>query len=374
MVGILGVSDLLRQSGLPEKEKQLAETVYQSGEALLAILNDLLDLSKAEAGKLSMEQVPFSLQRVAEDAVQMLQMKTSGKPVDLKLRLSGDCQRKVVGDPGRLRQVLLNLITNALKFTEKGEVLVDLQMRYGLSDGDADVVIAVRDTGIGLRPEDQERIFDSFEQVDTSTTRNYGGTGLGLTIVRQLVEEMGGSISLDSVYGEGSCFTLRLNLPFAKQTFLVETTESAGDIPVLSLPGRRVLLAEDNPTTQQLLQIMLENVDLEVHIVQTGREAIAFLEKQDVDLVLMDCQMPEMDGIEATRSLRAAGLQTPVIALTAHAREEDEGRCLTAGMDDFLGKPFRKNELEAILLKWLSGESLPPGQQANEDAEARCSR
>mgnify|MGYP001275832531 FL=1 len=371
MVGILGVSDLLRQSEIPEKEKQLAETVFESGEALLSILNDLLDLSKAEAGKLVLDKAPFSVQKLVESAVQVMHLKANKGQVRLVLDVTEECRLHVVGDAGRLRQVLLNLIGNALKFTEEGEVLVSVQLTPDFEQRLADVVIAVRDTGIGLRPDDQERIFESFEQADTSTTRNYGGTGLGLTIVRQLIEEMGGSISLESLYGEGSCFTVRLNLPFA-DTENVVAPELPHGADSFSWSGKRVLLAEDNPTTQKLLQIMLENASLDVHIVENGQEAITFLEQQDVDLVFMDCQMPVMDGLEAVARLRSNGLQTPVVALTAHAREEDEEHCLTAGMDDFLGKPFRKNELEAVLEKWLSRECAPVVLPLRDDAGTTC--
>jgi CheY-like chemotaxis protein len=243
-------------------------------------------------------------------------------------------------------------------------VRVCVQVEPTEIDKQVAVKIAVSDSGIGLRQEDQQRIFDSFQQVDASMTRSYGGTGLGLTIVRELVDRMGGSVSLDSVYGKGSCFTVEFRQPIAEAGRLQEPDKktllgpvvSVGTEPRLTVKGLMkpsVLLAEDNPTTQELLVILLENAGVNVHVVSNGRQAIDFLERERVDLVFMDCQMPEMDGLEATLQLRRNGLSAPIIALTAHAREEDESRCLVAGMNDFLSKPFRKAELEALLDKWL---------------------
>jgi len=260
----------------------------------------------------------------------------------------------LLGDPVRLRQILINLIGNAIKFTEQGEVRVIVRAGHAEPGETLSLQVAVRDTGVGLRLEDQDRIFESFQQADSSTTRKYGGTGLGLTIVRELAELMGGSVELESVSGKGSCFTVHLKLEVAAEPGVPDR----GAVPEVALPkpcraGRSVLLAEDNRTTQQLLLVLLESAGLEVSIAENGLEAVAFLQREAVDLVFMDCQMPDMDGLEATQQLRSIGLQTPIVALTAHARAEDEQRCLGAGMDDFLGKPFRKFELDAILDKWL---------------------
>ena len=351
MIGVLGMSDLLRHSPLPDKEKKLAEMVYRSGEALLAIINDLLDLTKAETGKLSLERVPFNIVETVEETIASMQVKADEKGIDMVWESTGAIPEWLLGDPIRFRQILINLIGNSIKFTERGEVRVIVQAGHANPGEPVALQIAVRDTGIGLRPEDQERIFDSFQQADSSTTRKYGGTGLGLTIVRELAELMDGYVELESVAGQGSCFTVHLMIEAASAPPKPEEQSS-----VLSRSrgsGQKVLLVEDNPITQQLLQLFLESAGLRVAIVGTGQKAIEFLGHESVDLIFMDCQMPDLDGFEATRELRSKGLKTPIVALTAHAREEDEQRCLQAGMDDFLGKPFRKFELEDVLGKWL---------------------
>lgn len=362
MVGVLGLSDLLRQGGLPEHEKQLAETLHQSGESLMAIINDLLDLSKAESGKLTLEAIPFNLVRCIEDSANIMRAKALEKGIELIAEWPDSAKQWLIGDPVRIRQVLINLISNAVKFTEQGEVRVSARFDLDTSGEEGDLLISVQDTGIGLRQQDHERIFDSFQQADSSTTRRYGGTGLGLTIVRDLIQLMGGDISLESTYGEGSRFSIRLKLPVAEGGPIPETgvmpQTQAAPIEKQRLAAR-ILLAEDNPTTQQLLLILLENAGLDVTVVDNGRQAVDFLDQQSVDLVFMDCQMPEMDGLEATGQLRRKGIKVPVVALTAHAREEDEVKCLKAGMDDFMSKPFRKFELDMILEKWLALPAVP---------------
>ncbi len=354
MIGVLGMSDLLRGSPLPEKERQLAETVHRSGEALLTIINDLLDLSKIEAGKLTLENVPFDLRLTVEAALDIMRGQADQKGLGLFMEYPAAAPQWLVGDPERLRQVLINLLGNAIKFTEQGEVRVVVQIDNAGPDRILPLRISVWDTGVGVRAEDRERIFDSFQQADLSTTRKYGGTGLGLTIVRELVEMMGGMIELESSSGQGSGFTVHLQLEIGAPP-QVESLQKAHE-PLVERShraGQSMLLVEDNATTRQLVQLLLEGSGLELFIVENGLKAIEFLKGEKVDLIFMDCQMPGMDGFETTRQLRSMGLQVPVIALTAHAREEDEHRCLAAGMDDFLGKPFRKFELEALLAKWL---------------------
>jgi CheY-like chemotaxis protein len=228
----------------------------------------------------------------------------------------------------------------------------------------------IRDTGVGIPEEAQSRIFDSFDQGDSSTTRKYGGTGLGLTIAKELIQLMGGQLAVESRPGKGSTFSVQLPLALCKQSELplptIESPERPGPLEVVSSAvvapvatgGRRVLLAEDNPTTQSLISILLQQMGIDLVIVDNGQEAIDFLLNEHVDLILMDCQMPYLDGLEATAQLRAQGLLTPVVALTAYARAEDEQQCLTAGMNDFLSKPFRQAELRDVLVKWLGAEAL----------------
>ena len=372
MVGILGMSELLCQANLTPRQKQLAETVNQSGQALLAIINDLLDLSKAEAGKLHLDERPFDLGTVLNDALQVFQVKAEEQDIDLSLDIDDTNQTMLVGDPVRIRQITMNLLSNAVKFTEQGDIRVVAEIRPVAGSATARLRLTVQDTGIGLSPEDQAKIFESFHQVDSSSTRSQGGTGLGLTIVRELVERMGGTIALQSQAGVGSCFTIDLELPTAGSAPLCGDDSAQELREVSSASAATVLLVEDNPTTQQLLCILLENAGHRVVVVDNGRKALAYLEKRTVDLVFMDCQMPEMDGFETTRLLRGKGFERPIVALTAHAREEDEERCRASGMDDFLGKPFKKVELQNILNRWLGNqaaaeEELEPTSPAGQD-------
>jgi CheY-like chemotaxis protein len=497
MIGVLGMADLLRLADIPDRERELADTVYRSGEALLDILNGILDFSKIEAGKLELEELSFNLRETVENALDLLAEIACSKGLELVFLMSPLVPEQVVGDPGRIRQIIINLVGNALKFTDRGEIAVTITASPGGADDMQEFEVAVRDTGVGLAPDACEKIFDAFAQADNSMTRQYGGTGLGLAVVRELAGLMGGSVSVESRLGEGSCFRVALSLPTQQeavclaeqftnlgqlgsvlvaiphslcreqvteflsgcgfdvklassewmQTGLLLPADSEMDyrfclidgdqsqtvealleehfspggtlsstLPiVLSLPehyrgsdtpapltlsgqqqlskplstsrlaemlrgliaGSRsplpaasvghkpettpkvqqysahVLIAEDNPTTQQLLGILLQSAGLQVSFVRTGREAIDFLERVSVDLVFMDCQMPEMDGLDATRMLRSQGTVTPIVALTAYARQEDEGRCFDAGMNDFLSKPFRQKDLWDVLGKWL---------------------
>ncbi|MDT8443430.1 MAG: ATP-binding protein, partial [Desulfuromonadales bacterium] len=370
LIGVLGMSDLLRRKNLTEQDQQLVETIYQSGEALLTILNDILDISKVEAGRLVIDAVPVDLVRLAEDVTRLMAVTAHGKGVEVVLDIALDLP-PVAGDPVRIRQVLLNLIGNAVKFTEVGKVTVLLSATARPAEGLCDCLFVIRDTGVGIPEEAQSRIFDSFDQGDSSTTRKYGGTGLGLTIAKELIRLMGGELAVESRLGEGSTFSVQLPLALCQQSELplsttrpaeppgsLEMVSSAVMAPVAS-GGRRVLLAEDNPTTQNLISILLQQMGLELVIVDNGQEAIDFLLNEKVDLILMDCQMPYLDGLEATSQLRAQGLLTPVVvALTAYARAEDEQQCLTAGMNDFLSKPFRQAELRDVLIKWLGADAL----------------
>lgn len=369
MIGVLGMSDLLRQKDLTEQDQQLVETIYQSGEALLAIINDILDLSKVEAGRLTIESVPADLVRLVEDVARLMNVTAHCKGIEIVLETAVD-RLYVLGDPVRIRQILLNLIGNAVKFTEVGKVTVSLSTSSRKAQGLCDCLIDIQDTGVGIPVEAQSRIFDSFDQGDSSTTRKYGGTGLGLTIAKELTQLMGGQLTFESRPGEGSNFSLQLPLEICKQSELplLATVQNARPKPLAADPlvvsasdsskNRRVLLAEDNPTTQSLLTILLQQMGVELEIVDNGQKAIDFLLNEQVDLILMDCHMPFMDGLEATAQLRAQGLSTPIVALTAYAREEDEQRCLAAGMNDFLSKPFRQAELRDILTRWLGADAL----------------
>ncbi|MDW7646027.1 MAG: ATP-binding protein [Desulfuromonadales bacterium] len=512
MIGVLGMTDLLLGTPLDTNQRSLAQTVHRSGETLLAILNDILDFSKIEAGKLELETVEFNLREAIEEAVELFTEKAYSKGVELTSLIPTTLPQRVVGDPTRLRQVLFNLIGNAVKFTEQGEVVVELELDKGRADKTG-IRFSVSDTGIGIDETVRARIFDSFSQADNSTSRHYGGTGLGLAISRQLVTMMGGEILLDSAPGQGSTFSFTLDLDIEDQrqgasnatlphlpdntpVLVIESNQTqrrvlthylqslGGDVDIASTPSEaktlsakralmghpytltimgccsgkntegtfeqirilrqqkaltpskalllcppvspclqdnhwephfqaiiskpiklaglaqviddvlhdkaaipqqsiaqttssepvegptvqplgRILLAEDTPATQRLIQIILNKMGYEVTIVPNGEAVIQTLVDQDFSLVLMDCQMPIMDGYAATRHLRAMDIKTPIIALTADAQIENIDRCKEAGMDDYLAKPFRQAKLLEVLGRWLPGEEAQTGKEVS---------
>jgi two-component system sensor histidine kinase/response regulator len=511
MNGVLGMAELLLHTSLGEQQRRYAQTIHRSGQVLLGVINDILDFSKVEAGKLGLEAVDFDLREVLEESVDLSAESASGKGLALGCVVDQDTPAVVRSDPGRLRQVLTNLVGNAVKFTERGSVMVRV-MCAERSPQAALLRVEVQDTGIGIAPEAQARIFDAFAQGDESTTRRYGGTGLGLAIVRQLVELMGGCVGLRSVPGEGSTFSFTVRLavrqwsapdrarellgglralvvdqsaagretrlsqlrawglhadsapepwvalgalreaaargqPYALvivdgrtagsdalafsrdvrqqgagarlvlltnaaqppsgeahsagfdvclakplqmsrlREALVEAIRSpavvdAAQRPTPASPGRSgtlggyVLVAEDNEVNQMVARTMLESLGCRVDIARNGAEAAQAVERQRYDLVLMDCQMPEVDGFEATARIRAreAGYATavriPIIALTAHSMQGDREQCLAAGMDDYLSKPFTMQQLQGVLRRWLPPErpELLRAQPARVDA------
>jgi signal transduction histidine kinase/CheY-like chemotaxis protein len=492
MIGVLGMTEQLLRTPLSENQRTMARTVHNSGEALLAVLNDILDFSKIEAGKLELEKVPFQLREIVEDVLDLFGENAYGKGVELIGRVDPGCPAVLIGDPGRFRQILLNLVGNAVKFTNQGEVSVTVTAR-GYGEGQVELQCSVSDTGIGIDPAGQKRIFESFSQGDNSTSRLYGGTGLGLAIVRQLVVLMGGKTAVASTRGQGSRFSfsvcldpagqpppspgapfpgggrvliwddhtgtrellaaelaglglqpvlaasgsevsrlladngagtgfrfalLDLTLPAPEASILDEMRRSprlAGCRQILLLPhshpadpGRgaaahsdgflfkplrmsllrqvllgaeqnpdaaglagatpaaiflpggedgaralgRILVAEDNPTTQRLIGLILEPSYL-LTMVGSGQDVLVRAGEESFDLILMDCQMPGMDGFTATRELRQRNDRTPIIALTAHAQPEDAERCLAQGMNDYLSKPFKQQQLLDLVAKWL---------------------
>ena len=512
MNGVLGMTELLLGTDLDEKQQNIAKTVLHSGESLLGVLNDILDYSKIEAGKLELESIDFDLRESVEEVMELFAESAHQKGLELACQLDEDVPTALQGDPGRLRQILTNLVGNAVKFTERGEIFV----RVSALEKEEDyrrLCFEVHDTGIGIAPEIREHIFDAFSQADGTTTRRYGGTGLGLTITKQLCEMQGGGITVESTPGKGSTFrfTVRLKVrplplqpkvashvelkgirvlivddnatnrnivhhqvlsygmrsvcaengqnalellskaaamgdpyelaildmmmpgmsglelaraikadpPIASVQIIVLTSVSqdydteamhrhgisayltkpirqsrlydciasalgaqSGEDPQLmsessdgdkadSFPGARVLLAEDQPVNQEVARYMVESFGCRVEVVSNGQEALDALSKTPYDLVLMDCQMPELDGYAATRIFRERETQkaknqsgrpqvihrTPIIAMTAHAMQGDREQCLAAGMDDYLSKPFNQDRLFAVLKRWLSSES-----------------
>jgi CheY-like chemotaxis protein len=355
MNGVRGLAQLLEDSGLEGERLEWVRTLRRAGEALLTVLNDVLDLSKIEAGRLEVESLPFDLHAVLRESVRLFTPRAQQAGITLRCDLDGLPTRAVRGDPSRVRQVLANLVGNAVKFTPQGEVV--LSARRGDDDR---VCISVRDTGIGMTPEVLARLFEPFSQADHSFARRYGGTGLGLAISSRLAQLMGGRLAAKSDAGMGSEFSLELPLPLCDEAAPSRETRLPAPIARPSArtsPARgRVLAAEDNEVNRKLLQRFLQRLGFECVMAHDGAAAVEAVAREDFDAVLMDCQMPEVDGFEATARIRQAEpahLRLPIIALTANAMQGDRERCLAAGMDDYLTKPLRLQELEAMLVRWI---------------------
>jgi signal transduction histidine kinase/ActR/RegA family two-component response regulator len=349
MNGVIGSISLLVDSGVTEAQQEYVETIRSCGEALLSLVNDILDLAKIEAGKLTLEQTPFSLQKVVDDALAVVGPSAASRGLELRPCVEEDLRQfAVIGDPQRLRQVLLNLLSNAVKFTERGHVGVEAFLASRSKDS-AEVRFVVRDTGVGIPAQLQEAIFQPFTQADSSTTRRYGGTGLGLSICKMLLTLMEGKLELTSEPGNGSAFSFTIRLRIAP---MVEfpAPETQCHLPS-SLRRLRILLVEDNPVNQKIALRLLESMGHHVDTACDGEQAVAAMEGLGYDLVLMDCQMPKMDGYAATRAIRRLerGRRTPIVALTANAMAEDRRRCLEVGMDDFLAKPVSRVRLSDLI-------------------------
>ncbi|MEM1180538.1 MAG: ATP-binding protein [Acidobacteriota bacterium] len=366
MNAIIGMAGLLLDSELPGGQRKHARILKNSAEGLLQLIDDILDFSKIEAGKLSLDRIELDLSEVVEAAVAPLLPRATARGIELRVDVTREFPTRVIGDPSRLRQVLINLLSNAIKFTDEGHVLVRVRNR-GLDTKGAVIRFSVEDTGIGISPEAQVKLFRPFTQADSSTSRRYGGTGLGLAICRRLVELMGGEIQLESREGGGSSFWFDLNLMPAFKTspaLAGGASEAFGEeawrewIERMGPDGQpRVLLAEDNPINQMVALGQLESLGLAVDAVDDGAEAIEAIKAADYALVLMDCQMPVLDGYEATRKIRRLEDEQlrsiPVVAVTAHAMKGDREKCLDAGMNDYLAKPFQQADLLAVLARWL---------------------
>ncbi|MFN7018224.1 MAG: PAS domain S-box protein [Fimbriimonadales bacterium] len=359
--GVLGMLHLLAEKPLDDEGRDLVATARASAEHLLHILNDILDLSRIEAGRLQLEQTDLDLHQLLRETIHLMLPVAQQKGLSLTLAIAPDTPRLIGGDPVRLRQIVLNLVSNAVKFTNEGSVQVSVQP-LARTEKATHLRFEVRDTGIGIPPERLQRIFDPFEQADGSTTRKYGGTGLGLAICERLVNMMQGEIGVQSELGKGSVFWFEIMAPDATSQRQADTpqqdhTPANAQEATHALQGLRVLVVEDNPVNQKVVLRQLERWGVRTQVAHNGVEALRLFEEGSFEVILMDCQMPEMDGFEATRRIRERERQrgkprTPIIALTANAMAEDREACAQAGMDDYLAKPFKPEMLQAVLLRW----------------------
>jgi CheY-like chemotaxis protein/nitrogen-specific signal transduction histidine kinase len=357
MNAILGFGELLRDEPLSDDQKNYVDTILSSGKNLLQIINDILDFSKIEAGKLSTEKVEFSLIQMLEELESLFRPMCMRKNLDFDVLCCSELPETMRSDPVRLRQCLVNLLNNAIKFTEQGHVYLNVSLET--IDQTPHIRFDIEDTGIGIPKDKQLLVFEAFTQADGSHTRKFGGTGLGLTITRQLVELLGGQISLQSDEGRGTIFTIQMPLGVEADsqsvTFrhnAIEALQSEFSNPLIPIKGN-ILVAEDARANQALIRIMLQKMGLDVTIVEDGRQAVEKISNGRYDLILMDMQMPVMNGYDAARQIKAMGIQIPVIALTAHAMKGDEEKCRQAGCDDYLAKPIDRTKLEKILRHYL---------------------
>ncbi len=373
---IIGLSEILLDP-LSDKDKgDFLKIIGHEATSLLGVINDILDFSKIEAGKLEFEKIPFNLKSMLEDLAGGLSFQAEQKGLEVHLSLPDDMPCRLVGDPNRLKQVLNNLTGNAVKFTPKGKITITVRVKEDENDT-VKFLFSVKDTGIGIPKDKQANIFESFTQADGSTTRNYGGTGLGTTISRQLVSLMGGEIGLESEEGKGSVFWFTVN--FARQysddndSFTVSTATKSEILEDIKPQNITVLLVEDNPNNQKIAYRHLQKHGCQVDLAENGEEAVKAFINNNYDIILMDMQMPVLDGYEATgrirelessslsyeeRAFKTTGGRVPIIAVTANAMKGDKEKCLAAGVDDYLSKPLKRKDLIDMIEKWLASTNL----------------
>ena len=366
MSGVLGMIDIVLDTHLTPEQREHLETAQRCAQSLLALLNDILDLSKIEAGKMALERIPFDLRNEIDNCVKTQQPKARQKGIALLMEIDPQLPRQVVGDPLRIRQILANLLSNAIKFTDDGTVRVKVALLPAAADGKVSFEMEVSDTGMGIPPEKLPEVFEKFTQGDGSVSRRFGGTGLGLAITRRLVEMHGGNITVQSEVGKGSCFRVTLHCDEASADLPAAEPHSAGRMEPASEPGamadasHKILVVEDNLVNQKVVATILRKKGYTVRIANHGGEAMEALAQEDFGLVLMDVQMPVLDGLEATRLIRREERwkRLPIIAMTAHAMQGDKERCLQAGMDGYISKPLHPSHLLATIDSYL--HACPP--------------
>jgi signal transduction histidine kinase/CheY-like chemotaxis protein len=363
MNGILGTAELLMGTSLTFTQKRYVQTAHRSATSLLALIDDVLDLSRIEAGKLTLSLASVDLRAIAADAIDLVATTARDKPITLSRHFAPRLPARILGDPLRLRQLLVNLLHNAVKFTEHGSVRLDVTVIDDAADG-PHLRLSVRDTGIGIAADKLDSIFSAFTQVDSSSTRRHGGSGLGLAIVKELTDLMGGSLHVESAFGTGSHFWIDLPLTEAADAATAGAIEPVGaddgDVSVW------VLLAEDDQVNQMVVEEMLKRLGCAVDVVGDGNAALSAAAHNGYDIVFMDCHMPLMDGYEATRRIRAdelrRGTRMPIVALTADALAVDRERCIESGMDDFMTKPVSSVQLSSTIERWTGRRTHPATQ------------
>ncbi|MBK9294424.1 MAG: response regulator [Oligoflexia bacterium] len=353
--GVIGMSELLNKTNLDEKQKQYADTIMVSAKSLLTLINDILDLSKIESRKMVLESIDFDLFKLLEEVKKMFIHTAQNKGIELIFEVTQGVPRFLKGDPGKIRQVFINLVGNAVKFTSAGRVSVFVTSEMMGEGTFSELRFEIQDTGIGMSEEVVGRLFKPFSQADSSTTRKFGGTGLGLAICKRLAEMMNGDISVRSEEGKGSAFSFTIRLPIGE----VVKEEKGIDTNSIKLKrDLKILLVEDNLVNQEVSKEMLEQIGIEVKTAENGEKAVEIFKKSPFDLIFMDCQMPVMDGYEATKKIRQieveeARVKIPILALTANVTKEDKEKCFNSGMDDFLNKPVDFDKLKGAIFKWL---------------------
>ena len=363
MNGIIGMTNVLLRTTLNEEQREFASIIKQSSDNLLFLINDILDLSKIKSGKLSLEKIEFNLHDTLETIIAPFHIKAKEKSIELLLTEDVTIPQQLEGDPYRLNQILNNLLSNALKFTHKGTVKLAAK-KYGQTDNEVSIEFSVTDSGVGIAQDKLESIFNSFEQASSSTARTYGGTGLGLTITRQLIEMQGGNIQVSSVPDGGSSFRFTISYPFKLQKDKAPVTEKLKS-DNKGLRSKKILVAEDNEINQKVILNILKKEGIHTIITRNGREAVTRLEQGDhFDLIILDLRMPEMDGFQTATYIRKKLLiDIPIIAMTASALRNEKAKCFELGMNEYLTKPFAPEELFSHLRRFLLGNTAMQPEQ-----------
>ncbi|HEY5653815.1 MAG TPA: ATP-binding protein, partial [Pontiella sp.] len=360
--GIIGTACLLSETELNNEQQDYLKIIQSSGDSLLSLLNDILDFSKIEARKLEIDFRPFNLRDLCKQCVELLSATAIEKELDLVMNIPEDVPIKLIGDAGRIRQIIMNLVSNSLKFTRKGSVEFNIQA-VKKSENETTLRFTVKDTGIGIPTEKLDCLFMKFSQTDSSSSREFGGTGLGLAICKQLTELMGGEIGVESEFGKGSTFWFQLPFSLSQADGTQSTKNDSKNVmnTIKSSTAKNILVVEDNLVNQMVVQRMLTKEGFLVEVANSGEQAIEILTRNNsFDLILMDCQMPGMDGYEVTRYIRQqehnanTGKRVPIIALTANAMKEDRNICLNAGMDDYIAKPIKKETVIEVVQQHLA--------------------